>query len=94
MAAKTVRRRCPLTHHGRRHVPAVAREAAHWGLVSEHGHARFDRAILRHGDIPPLVILRDSIYGPARIMVVSEPIRGRWIFRQFPARMGMARGEI
>lgn len=81
MEAKTVCGRRAGGDYGHRHVPAVAREAAHWRVVSEHGHAGTDRAVLCHGDFPTHSVLRHGLHGQAWTMAISESIRGRRILR-------------
>lgn len=79
MAAEALRSGCAGAYHGRRHVPAMAREASRRSLVSERGHAGVDYAIFRHGAVSPIIVLRNSIHNSARIMVISEPLRGRGV---------------
>lgn len=94
MAAEALRIGCAGAHHGRRHVPAMAGEASHRGLVSERGYAGSDYTIFRNGAVPPIIVLRNGIYSPARIMVISEPLRGRGLLGKLCTPMGMARGEF
>ena len=63
MEAETVRGRRASIDYGRRHVPAVAREASNRRVVSKHGHARLNRIILRHGHFPTHPVLRHGIHG-------------------------------
>lgn len=93
MATKTLRGRRAGVDHGRGDVSVVAGEAAHRGLVPEHGHARADRLVLRHGAVPPGPILRYVFHRQAGPMAIPEFVRGRRLLRQFPPRLGMARGN-
>lgn len=94
MAHETVRGRRAGADHDGDHVPAVAGAAAHRGVVPEHGHAGPDRPVLRHGPRAPDPVLRDGLRGAAGPVAVPEPLRGRGLLRQFPARVGLAGGEF
>jgi len=60
-------------------VPALAREAADRGVVPKHGRAGTDRAVLRHGHLQTHSVLRDGVYSAARVVAVSESVRGRGV---------------
>ena len=62
--------------HDYRDVPAVAGKTEDWGLVSQYGLPRTNRPVLRDGNIPFDIILRDCFCSTPRTMAVSEPIRG------------------
>lgn len=94
MAHETVRGRRAGADHDGDHVPAVAGDAAHRGVVPEHGHAGPDRPVLRHGHRAPDPVLRDGLRGAAGPVAVPEPLRGCRLLRQFPARVGLAGGEF
>lgn len=60
------------TDHDGGYVSAVAGDAEDWGVVSEHGIPWVDWIVLRNGYIPVNIVLRDGIYGAARVMAVSQ----------------------
>lgn len=62
-----------------RNVPALAGEAADWGVVPEHGRVRTNRLVLRHGNFQAHFVLRDGVYGAAWPVAVSESVRGRGV---------------
>lgn len=76
MEAETLCRRSSSGNYGRRNVPAMARKAADWGLVSKHGSARVDWTFLRNGDCQINTLLHNGLHGTAWLMAVSESIRG------------------
>ena len=76
MAAEAIRWWRAGSHHGCGHVPALAHQAAHWGVVSEHGHAGTYRVIFCHGDISLTALLCDGVYSQAWPLAISKPIRG------------------
>lgn len=80
MEAETVRRRGAGGDLAGGHVPALAREAAHRGLVPQHGRAGTDRAVFRHGHFQIDSVLRDRVYSTAWLVAVPEFIRGRGVF--------------
>lgn len=57
-------------------VSSVAGKAEGWSLVSQYGFRWINWSVLRNGHLPPDTILCDCLYGTARTMAVSEPIRG------------------
>ena len=53
-------------------VSALAGDTEDWGVVSQYGVPGADRVVLRDGDLPVTVVLRDGPGGAAGVMAVPE----------------------
>ena len=82
-----------LGNHDCRDVSVMANPTKAGGMVSEYGHARAHRIVLRDVDFPPDLVLHNGAFNAERSLVISESLRGRGLFRQFQASLGMARGK-
>ena len=73
VAHEAIRGRGADCNHGVGHVPAMADQGAHWGMVSQHGRVGLAGPIFRHGHFQTYSFLCDGLYGTARAVAVSEP---------------------
>lgn len=71
VASEAIRGWGPCSHYGSGHVSALAHQAAHWSVVSEHGNVGTHWVVFRDGNFPPNTILCDGLYGQAWPLAVS-----------------------
>ena len=62
--------------HGGCDVSVVAYDIENRGVVLEHGHAGLDWAVFCHGYFQGNTVWRNVLCGSARLVVVSESLRG------------------
>lgn len=83
---------CARRYIRNRAVPPLANEDETGCLVFEHGHVGIDRAVLCYEYLPIDTLWYHYVCSPSGFMAIPKSLRRRWVLRQLPARLGLARG--